>query len=242
MAIVSNFTYDSGTLTRLMRATSAARLAPYLSETQHDAQAAVDLYVWNIKASARLYGPLSIFEVVLRNALNDRLAVLFSPDWPSDTKFGARHGSSTIASSRPVYATVSGRGAISRSRTCGSEARGETALTTSDTSSMSSSPKRPLPGSGHGAVLAAVRTLLADGKAYSADELCALGIRNGLLAPATIPNYVRNAIKTLLDRQRDRGEKPEFVLLRDGPTASTCRSTRSPATTIPHPTTPRSTR
>jgi Restriction endonuclease len=75
---------------------------------------------------------------------------------------------------------------------------------------------RTVPGGGHGAVLAAIRTLLADGKAYSAEELCALGIEHKLLAPATIPNYVRNAIKTLLDRQRDRGEKPEFVLLRDG--------------------------
>ena len=65
-------------------------------------------------------------------------------------------------------------------------------------------------------MLAAIRTLLADGKAYSAEDLCALGIEHKLLAPATIPNYVRNAIKTLLDRQRDRGEKPEFALLRDG--------------------------
>jgi hypothetical protein len=76
--------------------------------------------------------------------------------------------------------------------------------------------KLPPPGGGHGAVLAAIRTLLADGKAYSAEELCALGIEHKLLAPSTIPNYVRNAIKTLLDRQHDRGEKPEFVLLRDG--------------------------
>ncbi|MDP9025518.1 MAG: hypothetical protein M3N13_09115, partial [Candidatus Eremiobacteraeota bacterium] len=76
---------------------------------------------------------------------------------------------------------------------------------------------RPIvPGSGHGAVLAAVRTVLADGKAYSAEELCALGIEHKLLPPSTIPNYVRNAIKTLLDRQRDRAEKPEFVLLHDG--------------------------
>ncbi len=75
---------------------------------------------------------------------------------------------------------------------------------------------RAVPGGGHGAVLAAIRTLLADGKACSAEELCALGIEHKLLAPGTIPNYVRNAIKTLLDRQRDRGEKPEFMLLRDG--------------------------
>jgi len=81
---------------------------------------------------------------------------------------------------------------------------------------MAASERVPVRGSGHGAVLAAVRTLLADGQAYSAEELCALGIEHKLLAPSTIPNYVRNAIKTLLDRQRDRGEKPEFVLLRDG--------------------------
>ncbi|MDB5072046.1 MAG: hypothetical protein JWM87_3157 [Candidatus Eremiobacteraeota bacterium] len=77
-------------------------------------------------------------------------------------------------------------------------------------------PRATVRGGGHGAVLAAVRTLLADGKAYSAEELCARGIDHKLLAPSTIPNYVRNAIKTLLDRQRDRAEKPEFVLLRDG--------------------------
>jgi len=76
--------------------------------------------------------------------------------------------------------------------------------------------RRAIRGSGHGAVLAAIRTLLADGKAHSAEELCALGIRQGLLAESTIPNYVRNAIKTLRDRQRDRGEAPEFVQLRDG--------------------------
>jgi len=78
-------------------------------------------------------------------------------------------------------------------------------------------PKSPAAGTtAHGAVLAAIRTLLADGKAYSADDLCRLGIEHKLLAPSTIANYVRNAIKTLLDRQRDRGEKAEFVLLRDG--------------------------
>lgn len=75
---------------------------------------------------------------------------------------------------------------------------------------------RAVRGGGHGAVLAAVRTLLADGKARSAEEICALGIQHGLLAAGTIPNYVRNAIKTLLDRQRDRGETAEFVQLRDG--------------------------
>lgn len=81
---------------------------------------------------------------------------------------------------------------------------------------MKRSAQHTVPVSGHGAVLAAIRTLLADGKAYSIEDLRTRGIEHGLLDAATIPNYVRNAIKTLLDRQRDRGEKPEFVQLRDG--------------------------
>jgi hypothetical protein len=81
---------------------------------------------------------------------------------------------------------------------------------------MKDSTRPTVRGGNHGAVLAAIRTLLADGKAYSAEELCSAGIEHKMLAATTIPNYVRNAIKTLLDRQRDRGEKPEFVLLRDG--------------------------
>jgi hypothetical protein len=36
------------------------------------------------------------------------------------------------------------------------------------------------------------------------------------LAATTIPAYVQHGIATLLDRQRDRGEKPEIVILPDG--------------------------
>jgi hypothetical protein len=71
-------------------------------------------------------------------------------------------------------------------------------------------------GTGHGVVLAAVRRILADGHARSAAEICRAGIAQSILAPTTIPAYVEHAIATLLDRQRDRGERAEFVVLPDG--------------------------
>ncbi len=71
-------------------------------------------------------------------------------------------------------------------------------------------------GEGHGQILAAVRAILADERAHSAAEICASAIARGLLPASTIPAYVQHGIATLLDRQRDRGEKPEFVLLPDG--------------------------
>jgi hypothetical protein len=71
-------------------------------------------------------------------------------------------------------------------------------------------------GEGHGQILAAVRAVLADAKAYSAAEICSEGIARGLLPATTIPAYVQHGIATLLDRERDRGEKPEFVILPNG--------------------------
>jgi hypothetical protein len=71
-------------------------------------------------------------------------------------------------------------------------------------------------GTGHGAVLSAVRTILADGHAHSAEDICREGIARKILVPTTIPSYIEHAIATLLDRQRDRGERPEFLILPDG--------------------------
>jgi bifunctional non-homologous end joining protein LigD len=71
-------------------------------------------------------------------------------------------------------------------------------------------------GEGHGQILAAVRAVLADAKPHSAAEICDIGIARGLLSATTIPAYVQHGIATLLDRQRDRGEKPEILILPDG--------------------------
>ena len=68
---------------------------------------------------------------------------------------------------------------------------------------------RAVRGEGHGAVLAAVRTLLADGKAYSAEELCALGIEHGLLPGGD--DSEREITESLADFERENGPLSETV-------------------------------
>jgi hypothetical protein len=47
-----------------------------------NADIALRLYVWNIAVSSAFWGPLQVLEVVLRNALHDRLTARFSrEDW-----------------------------------------------------------------------------------------------------------------------------------------------------------------
>ena len=55
---------------------SAERTAPYLKSCSGDHAAAIRLYEWNILASGAFFETLQAFEVILRNALAERLA-----DW-----------------------------------------------------------------------------------------------------------------------------------------------------------------
>jgi len=43
---------------------------------------ALDLYVWNAKASAALLVPLHICEVVLRNAISEAIEAVYGTRWP----------------------------------------------------------------------------------------------------------------------------------------------------------------
>lgn len=55
-------------------ALSTERLTPYLGAMKGDLAEAVRLYEWNIAVSGAFYETLSILEVVLRNALSEKLA------------------------------------------------------------------------------------------------------------------------------------------------------------------------
>ena len=69
----------------LLAAFSAARMEPYLKHCNGDAVKAFRLYAWNVEVSAALSGPLSCLEVVLRNALHERLtAMVGRSDWWRD--------------------------------------------------------------------------------------------------------------------------------------------------------------
>jgi hypothetical protein len=68
---------------------SSARLAPYLAAASGDLQNALDLYVWNIGASAALFGPLQVLEIAFRNAMDRELRALCGPSWHSGAAFAS---------------------------------------------------------------------------------------------------------------------------------------------------------
>lgn len=61
---------------------SVPRFAPYLTKTSGDLRSAIDLYWWNIAASAAFYAPLQCLEVALRNCTHRQLTGHFErSDW-----------------------------------------------------------------------------------------------------------------------------------------------------------------
>ncbi len=64
------------------KAFSPARLNKYLIACKNNSNAALTLYRHNIKLCQKLYGILSIFEIILRNAINNHYKMHFSDaDW-----------------------------------------------------------------------------------------------------------------------------------------------------------------
>lgn len=64
------------------KAFSQARLNKYLKACGGDSASALTLYRHNIKLCQKCYGILNIFEVILRNAINDHYKAYFAdPDW-----------------------------------------------------------------------------------------------------------------------------------------------------------------
>lgn len=64
------------------KAFSPARLNKYLKACGGDIAAALTLYRHNIKLCQKCYGMLNVFEIVLRNAINEHYKAFFAdPDW-----------------------------------------------------------------------------------------------------------------------------------------------------------------
>lgn len=64
------------------KAFSQARLNKYLIACKGNSIAALTLYRHNIKLCQKFYGVLNVFEVILRNAINEHYKAYFSdPDW-----------------------------------------------------------------------------------------------------------------------------------------------------------------
>ena len=71
----------------LEAAFSPQRLRTYRRVTADRAKA-LDLYVWNTAMSAAFYGPLQVLEVVLRNAMHERLAGCYGAAWYDEPAAG----------------------------------------------------------------------------------------------------------------------------------------------------------
>jgi len=75
------FVYSARELTQLQRDLSTDRFGSYLNACAGDAERAVQLYVWNTAVGSAFAGPLQAVEVVVRNAVNERLAANHGAWW-----------------------------------------------------------------------------------------------------------------------------------------------------------------
>lgn len=75
--------------TTIKKYISSARLLSYEEVCNNDTQRALKLYQVNLRLSAAFYPLLSLFEIVLRNALNEELITHFNdPEWLKNQRSG----------------------------------------------------------------------------------------------------------------------------------------------------------
>jgi hypothetical protein len=78
---LTGFPYTPAILNRLEQTLSAERLSTYQALAPGNSELTIKLYCWNIALSESLYGPVQSFEVVVRNALHQKLTAAFGPSW-----------------------------------------------------------------------------------------------------------------------------------------------------------------
>ncbi|MFA7337741.1 MAG: hypothetical protein WC028_13215 [Candidatus Obscuribacterales bacterium] len=78
---MTGFIYTPAILDRLELTLSAERLSTYQAQASGNRELAIKLYCWNIALSETLYGPVQSLEVVVRNALHERLTAAFGTTW-----------------------------------------------------------------------------------------------------------------------------------------------------------------
>jgi len=78
------------TIDAVKAALSPARMGTYeaaVGVTSDNDLSALKLYAWNADVSGALLAPLHVCEVVVRNAVSDVLATLYTPTWPWNRTF-----------------------------------------------------------------------------------------------------------------------------------------------------------
>lgn len=66
---------------------SAPRFATYLAEKAGDKEAALELYLWNLRLSAAFFVPLQICEVSVRNSIVSGIEKTYGQNWPWERSF-----------------------------------------------------------------------------------------------------------------------------------------------------------
>lgn len=74
----------------VIKGISPQRFAPYLAEAEGHEKNALDLYWWNVRMSRDIYSALHIFEVFLRNAMDEQLRIWNKETPDRDAKDGKR--------------------------------------------------------------------------------------------------------------------------------------------------------
>jgi hypothetical protein len=93
--------------TALEQRLSSPRLTPYLAATGQDRKKAIALYQWNIEVSGAIYEALHVFEVILRNTLDDRLCKWNATQTNPAT--GQLHGNDWVFDPAPLLQRICGK-------------------------------------------------------------------------------------------------------------------------------------
>ena len=73
--------FDPADFIKLEQQFSPERLARYRLETAGDLEKALRLYQWNMAVAEAFYSPLQTLEIIVRNALGDRLKKTCGNQW-----------------------------------------------------------------------------------------------------------------------------------------------------------------
>src|SRR5271166_2611866 len=81
------YSYDATNLGALRAAVSDPRFGTYMRQAGFDAQYAFALYLFNARMAKAFLFPLHMAEIVLRNAIDEVLCVMFGPYWHLNPSF-----------------------------------------------------------------------------------------------------------------------------------------------------------
>jgi len=81
------FLYNQNILSNIEAQLSTQRFSTYIVKAGHHQSYAIQLYLYNARLAKSLLFPLHVFEVVLRNAIDDVISSIYGVSWHNDASF-----------------------------------------------------------------------------------------------------------------------------------------------------------